>query len=122
MSPTTISVSDGATIEITIANTTDRGVEVRFPDTRQIVLLILDAAGDVAFTDDRTVAVPTCLSLGTLQDWHYTMDWDGRVEIAGRRLDLPPGRYRRQAGLRRAGTLYVNRTPPVDIEVIEAPD
>ena len=81
------------------------------------MLLVLDAAGDVVYTDDRTVAVPTYLSLRTLQEWRYTIEWDGRVEIGGRRLPLPPGHYELQAGLRRSGILCVNRTPPVEIEV-----
>jgi hypothetical protein len=119
--PTRISRDQGATIEITVANTTDRDVRIRFPDQRQIVLLVLDSLGDVTFTDDRTIAVPTYLLVGALQDWHYTIDWDGRVDIGGRRLELLPGHYQLQAGLRRAGALYVNRTAPVDIEVTGAP-
>ena len=82
--------------------------------------MFLDPLGDVEFTDDRTVAVPNYLSLGPLQDWRYTIDWDGRVELDGRRLEVPPGDYRVEAGLRRAGSLYVNRTEPVDIQVVRA--
>jgi hypothetical protein len=56
----------------------------------------------VTFTDDRTIAVPTYLLLGAPRDWHCTTDRDGRVDVGGRRLELLPGHYQLQAGLRRA--------------------
>jgi hypothetical protein len=72
----------------------------------------------VAYTDDRTVAVPTYLSLGTFERWDHTIPWDGQARLGGRRLALPPGKYRVQAGVRQSGVLYVNRSAPVDFELL----
>lgn len=118
--PTSIVASEGAKIEVVIGNSTESDVQFRFPDNRQVVLLIRDLSGNLLYTDDHTLAVPQYLSLGTLEEWTHTIEWDGRVRIAGQRLELPIGRYEFQVALRRSGALYVNRTAPVEIEMIRS--
>lgn len=117
LDPTTLSESNGASIEISITNATDREMDIRFPDRRQIGLLIRDAAGELVSLDARTIKVPTYLPLGMFETWRYTVDWDGLGELGGPRMALSPGRYQLQIGLRRAGALYVNRSDPVDFVV-----
>jgi len=117
LDPVTISAGDSTSVRITMRNTTEREIRVSFPDDRQVALLIRDSSGEVAYTDDQTVAIPTYLSLGTFERWDTTMPWDGQARSGGRRLQLPPGRYQVQAGLRRQGVLYVNRSNRVDFEV-----
>jgi hypothetical protein len=118
--PSTVLQAEGARIRLSITNVSEQDVQIRFPETRQVVLLVLDAMGNLEVTDDHTVAIPPYLFLGTLESWEHTMEWDGRIEIDGRRVDLSPGRYQLQVGLRRSGALYVNRTNPVSIEVVAA--
>jgi hypothetical protein len=116
--PSEIPENEGATIRISIANQTERDVQFRFPETRQIVLLVLDDGGELQYADDHTVAVPQYLALGTFESWERTIEWDGKVEVGGQRLALFPGRYRLQVGLRRQGSLYVNRSNTVPIEIL----
>ncbi|MBZ0267844.1 hypothetical protein K8I85_06800 [bacterium] len=117
LDPARLAPGDSASVRITMRNTTEREIRVGFPDDRQVALLIRDSSGQVTYTDDRTVAIPTYLSLGTFERWDTTMPWDGQARRASRRLQLPPGRYQVQAGLRRHGVLYVNRSNRVDFEV-----
>lgn len=120
LTPASVVRGDSTSARITLRNTTEREIRIGFPDDRQIALLIRDASGEVAYVDDRTVAVPTYLSLGTFERWDYTIPWDAEARLAGRRLPLPPGKYRVQMGVRRNGVLYVNRSDPVDFEVLPA--
>lgn len=120
LTPASVVQGDSTSVRITLRNTTEREIRIGFPDDRQIALLIHDESGEVAYVDDRTVAVPTYLSLGTFERWDYEIPWDGQARLEGRRLPLRPGRYRVQAGVRRNGVLYVNRSDPVDFEVLPA--
>lgn len=117
LDPVSFAPGDTSSITITFFNSTDRPIALRFPDTRQVALLIRDAGGDLAYTDDQTMAIPTYLNLGPFEKWSYAVKWTGRAELRDRSLELPPGRYQLQAALRRSGVLYVNRTDPVDFEV-----
>jgi hypothetical protein len=122
LDPAAIAPGDSTSVKITIRNTTEREIRIGFPDERQIALLIRDSSGEVAYTDDETLAIPTYLSLGTFERWDTTITWDGQARSTGRRLALPPGHYRLQAGIRRSGSLYVNRSDPVDFEVLVPAD
>ena len=121
LSPDVFPPGKGTTITITFTNTIERAIVVTFPETRQVILLVRDEAGDIAYTDDRTIAVPTYLSLGTFESWHREMEWNGEARFGDRKLALAPGRYRMEAGIRRAGVLFVNGSAPVGFEVV-APD
>jgi len=118
LEPAAFAAGQDVSITITFSNVTDRDIRIRFPPTRQIALLVHDATGAVAYTDDRTVKVPRYLTLGPLEEWETTATWNGRMDLGDRGIVLPPGKYRLQAALRRSGVLYVNRTAAVDFEVV----
>lgn len=116
--PQKLEAGSAARLELTLANTTAADMHLRFPDQRQLGLLVYDR-GDLVYVDERSVTIPVSLELGTLQSWSYTLDWDGRVEQNGREFDLDPGTYEIQIALRRTSDVFVNRSNRVTIEILD---
>jgi hypothetical protein len=117
--PTTFAVGDSIQVTLTLTNLTERKLQVRFIDRRQIGLAVYDEAGDLLYIDDFTIGVPTYLPLATLETWKRTITWDGRVRQDRNPVGLWPGTYQLQAGLRRWGDILLNKTNLVSIEVVK---
>jgi hypothetical protein len=113
-------IREGETVELvlTIENTSDRTVQLRFPRKKQVGLAVYDEADLLYYTDTSTIAMPRVVTLGPLQSWSRDIEWDGTIDIGPREEHLPPGEYELQAGLHLSGDVYVNRTNRVSIEVL----
>ena len=107
-SDTDLQPGESTTLTVSLTNTLEEVVQLRFPTSCQALVFIRNSSGRVVTPDNGTyecAAVPSLLTIPIGQTATFRFEWGGGIEFgpAGSSTRVPPGTYYASAELRADG-------------------